>query len=318
MKEKKKVKKAIIPAAGLGTRFLPFTKSVPKEMLPIVDKPTIQYIIEEIVDSGIDEILIINGRNKVVMVNHFDDVPELEFMLEKAGKTEELKMVKDITNLANIFVIRQKEAKGLGHAVLCAKEFVDDEPFAVVLGDEIVYNPEKPALKQLLDVYDETGSSVIGVKEVPDSDIDKYGIVTFKDEDNEDEVKEISSLVEKPEIGSVKSNQAIVGRYVINPEIFDILEETEPGINGEIQLTDALIKLLDDQKIYSCTFEGQRYDLGNKLGFLEATVEHGLRNKELSKDFRKYLKDLIKTLEDEDSAYEYFNDPTNEVIHKNN
>lgn len=308
--EKKKVKKAIIPAAGLGTRFLPFTKSVPKEMLPIVDKPTIQYIIEEIVASGIDEILIINGRNKVVMVNHFDDVPELEFMLERAGKEEELKIVRDISDLAHIFEIRQKEAKGLGHAVLCAKEFVEDEPFAIVLGDEVIYNPEDPALGQLINIYDETGTSVIGVKDVASEDINKYGIVSYKDE-KESPLRKIEDLIEKPEVGSVDSTSAIVGRYVVTPEIFEILENTEPGMNGEIQLTDALKTLLESQDITACTLEGKRYDLGNKLGFLEATVEYGLRNEDLREGFQAYLKDLAKNLEDENSLLEYLENPQN-------
>lgn len=291
----KKVTKAVIPAAGLGTRFLPFTKSIPKEMLPIVDTPTIQHIIEEIVASGIQEILIINGRNKVVMINHFDNVPELEFNLAKHGKTEQLEMIEKITGLAHIYTIRQKEAKGLGHAVLCAKDFVGDEPFAVVLGDDVIYNPDDPALKQLLDVYNETGSSVIGVQRVPWDEVDKYGIVETKDGSDE-RVARVKNLIEKPPVDEAPSDLAIVGRYVITPEIFPILERTQKGAGGEIQLTDALKELIKIQAVFSCDIQGRRYDLGNKLGFLEATVEYGLRNEEVTEDFVNYLKELTKTL----------------------
>lgn len=290
----KKVTKAVIPAAGLGTRFLPFTKSIPKEMLPIVDTPTIQYIIEEIVASGIKEILIINGRNKVVMINHFDNVPELEFFLNKQGKTEQLQMIEDITNLANIYTIRQKEAKGLGHAVLKAKDFVGDDPFAVVLGDDVIYNPDQPALKQLLDVYNQTGSSVIGVQKVPWEDVNKYGIVKTP-EGSEERVERVEALVEKPPVDEAPSNLAIIGRYVITPEIFPILERTKKGAGGEIQLTDALEELIKIQTVFCCDIEGRRYDLGSKLGFLEATVEYGLRNEEVTEEFLEYLKKLPDT-----------------------
>ena len=286
----KKVTKAVIPAAGLGTRFLPFTKSIPKEMLPIVDKPTIQYIIEEIVDSGIKDILIINGRNKVVMVNHFDNVPELEFHLKQTGKEEELRIIEDISNMANIFTIRQKEAKGLGHAVLCAKEFVGDEPFAVVLGDDVVYNADKPALRQMLDVYDRFGKSVIGVQQVPRQETDKYGIISKTDV--EGNIYKITDMVEKPPVDEAPSNLAVLGRYIITPEIFGILEHTGKGAGGEIQLTDALKELCGNDDVDACDFEGRRYDIGNKEGFLEATVEYGLRRPELSEAFREYLKSL--------------------------
>lgn len=286
----KKVTKAVIPAAGLGTRFLPFTKSIPKEMLPIVDKPTIQYIIEEIVDSGIKDILIINGRNKVVMVNHFDNVPELEFHLKQTRKEEELRIIEDISNMANIFTIRQKEAKGLGHAVLCAKEFVGDEPFAVVLGDDVVYNADKPALRQMLDVYDRFGKSVIGVQQVPRQETDKYGIISKTDV--EGNIYKITDMVEKPPVDEAPSNLAVLGRYIITPEIFGILEHTGKGAGGEIQLTDALKELCGNDDVYACDFEGRRYDIGNKEGFLEATVEYGLRRPELSEAFREYLKSL--------------------------
>lgn len=286
-----KVRKAVIPAAGLGTRFLPVTKSVPKEMLPIVDKPTIQYIIEEIVDSGIEDILIITGRNKDIITNHFDNVPELEFNLKMKGKEKELKMIEDITNMAHIFTVRQKEAKGLGHAVLCAKEFVGDEPFAVVLGDDIVYNQEKPALKQMLEVFDEYQSSVIGVQTVADDQVDKYGIVSGSMV--AEDIYNVDDLVEKPAIGTAPSNLAILGRYVITPKIFEILEHTGKGAGGEIQLTDGLKTLATRQRIMAYNFKGRRYDVGDKLGFLEATVEYGLRTPGLEDRFMDYLKGYL-------------------------
>lgn len=286
-----KVRKAVIPAAGLGTRFLPVTKSVPKEMLPIVDKPTIQYIIEEIVDSGIEDILIITGRNKDIITNHFDNVPELEFNLKMKGKEKELKMIEDITNMAHIFTVRQKEAKGLGHAVLCAKEFVGDEPFAVVLGDDIVYNQEKPALKQMLEVFDEYQSSVIGVQTVADDQVDKYGIVSGSMV--AEDIYNVDDLVEKPAIGTAPSNLAILGRYVITPKIFEILEHTGKGAGGEIQLTDGLKTLATKQRIMAYNFKGRRYDVGDKLGFLEATVEYGLRTPGLEDRFMDYLKGYL-------------------------
>ncbi|MEG0075761.1 MAG: UTP--glucose-1-phosphate uridylyltransferase GalU [Eubacterium sp.] len=285
------VKKAVIPAAGLGTRFLPVTKSVPKEMLPIVDKPTIQYIIEEIVESGIDEILIITGRNKDIIVNHFDNVPELEFNLKMKGKEEELQIIEDITNMAKIFTVRQKEAKGLGHAVLCAKEFVGNDPFAVVLGDDIVYNPDKPALKQMLEVFDAHQASVIGVQTVPEDQVNKYGIVSGKAIG--EDLYLVDDLVEKPAIGTAPSNLAILGRYIITPEIFNILEHTGKGAGGEIQLTDALKELALKEKMLAFDFKGRRYDVGDKLGFLEATVEYGLRTPELEKGFTEYLKNFF-------------------------
>lgn len=285
-----KVRKAVIPAAGLGTRFLPFTKSIPKEMLPIVDKPTIQYIIEEIVDSGIEDILIVIGRNKDVLVNHFDCVPELEFNLEKNGKDAELQMIDDITEMANIFTIRQKEPKGLGHAVLCAKKFVGDEPFAVILGDDVVYNPDTPALKQLLDVYDEQEKTVIGVQTVPHEDTSKYGII--EKEDVGGNVYKVNNMIEKPPVDEAPSDLAVLGRYVITPDIFEILEHTGKGAGGEIQLTDALEEQAKDGNVYAVDFEGKRYDIGSKEGFLEATVEYALRRPELRDSFEAYLKDL--------------------------
>lgn len=285
-----KVKKAVIPAAGLGTRFLPVTKSVPKEMLPIVDIPTIQYIIEEIVASGIEEILVITGRNKEIIANHFDHVPELEMLLQSKNKLSELEMVNQITNMANVFTVRQGEAKGLGHAVLCAKDFVGNEPFAVVLGDDIVYNDENPALKQMLDVFDKYQASVIGVQTVPHENVNKYGIVSGTIVD--DRIVEVSDLVEKPPIDEAPSDLAILGRYIITPAIFEILEHTERGAGGEIQLTDGLKVLAKQEKMLAYDFIGRRYDVGDKLGFLEATVEYGLRTEGLGEHFTAYLKGL--------------------------
>ena len=287
-----KVRKAIIPAAGLGTRFLPATKAQPKEMLPIVDKPTIQYIIEEAVASGIEEILIITGRNKKSIEDHFDKSVELELELEKSGKEEMLKMVRDISDMVDIHFIRQKEPKGLGHAISCAKTFVGNEPFAVLLGDDIVYNEGKPCLKQLIDCYDEYKTSVLGVQTVEAKDVNKYGIVNGIH--IEDRVYKVKGLVEKPPVEEAPSNVAILGRYIITPAIFDILENQESGKGGEIQLTDALLKLIDEEAMYAYDFEGTRYDVGDKLGFLKATVEYALRREDLRDGFIEYLNTLKK------------------------
>ena len=249
----KKIRKAIIPAAGLGTRFLPATKAQPKEMLPIVDKPTIQYIIEEAVASGIEEILIITGRNKKCIEDHFDKSVELELELEKSGKTEMLEMVRKISDMVDIHFIRQKEPKGLGHAISCARTFVGDEPFAVLLGDDIVYNDQKPCLKQLIDCYSEYNTSVLGVQKVAKENVSKYGIVDGLH--IEDRVYKVKGLVEKPSIEEAPSNVAILGRYIITPQIFDILKETEPGKGGEIQLTDALLKLMEEEAMYAYDLE---------------------------------------------------------------
>ncbi len=284
----KKIRKAIIPAAGLGTRFLPATKAQPKEMLPIVDKPTIQYIIEEAVASGIEEILIITGRNKKCIEDHFDKSVELELELEKNGKTEMLEMVRKISDMVDIHFIRQKEPKGLGHAISCARTFVGDEPFAVLLGDDIVYNNEKPCLKQLIDCYSEYNTSVLGVQKVSKENVSKYGIVDGLH--IEDRVYKVKGLVEKPSIEEAPSNVAILGRYIITPQIFDILNETKPGKGGEIQLTDALLKLMEEEAMYAYDFEGTRYDVGDKLGFLIANVEYALRKEELKDQFAEYLK----------------------------
>ena len=287
-----KIRKAVIPAAGLGTRFLPATKAQPKEMLPIVDKPTLQYIIEECIESRIEEILIITGRNKKSIEDHFDKNIELEMELEKSGKQEMLEMVRNISDMANIHFIRQKEPKGLGHAIYCSKTFVGNEPFAVLLGDDIVYNEEKPCLKQILECYNEYKTSILGVQKVPRENINKYGIVEAKH--IEDRVYKVKGLIEKPNMNQTNSNIAILGRYIITPRIFEILENLEPGKGGEIQLTDALLKLSKEEAIYAYNFEGKRYDVGDKFGFLQATVEYALRKDELKDDFIKYLKEIVK------------------------
>ncbi|MCD2345371.1 UTP--glucose-1-phosphate uridylyltransferase GalU [Clostridium guangxiense] len=284
-----KVKKAIIPAAGLGTRFLPATKAQPKEMLPIVDKPTIQYIIEEAVASGIEEILIITGRNKRAIEDHFDKSVELENELESHGKENLLKLVKDISNMAEIYYIRQKEPRGLGHAINCAKTFVGNEPFAVMLGDDVV-DAEKPCLKQLIDCYDEYKTTILGVQKVEHKEVYKYGVISGMHIDGN--VYKVKDLVEKPKVEEAPSDIAILGRYIITPEIFNILSNTKPGKGGEIQLTDALRTLMQSEAMYAYAFEGRRYDVGDKLGFLEATVEYALKRDELKDNFANYLNSL--------------------------
>lgn len=281
-----KVRKAIIPAAGLGTRFLPATKAQPKEMLPIVDKPTLQYIIEEAVDSGIEEILVITGRNKKSIEDHFDKSVELELELESKGKLDLLEEVRKISNMVNIHYIRQKEPRGLGHAIHCAKSFIGQEPFAVLLGDDIVYS-DKPCLKQMIEVYEEYKTTVLGVQEVPLQDVSKYGVVEGKH--IEDRVYKVRNLIEKPQVEEAPSNIAILGRYIINPAIFEILEHTAPGKGDEIQLTDALRELAQKEAMYAYKFEGQRYDVGDKQGFLQATVEFALRRGDLRDEFLNYL-----------------------------
>lgn len=287
-----KVRKAVIPAAGLGTRFLPATKAMPKEMLPIVDKPTIQYIIEEAIASGIEEILIITGKSKRAIEDHFDRSCELEQELEKKHNTELLELVQQVSNMADVHYIRQKEAKGLGHAIYCARTFVGNEPFAVLLGDDVVYNEENPCLKQMIDCYDRYQTSVLGVQSVKHEDVCKYGIVDGTQ--LEDRVYKVKDLVEKPAVEEAPSNVAILGRYIINPGIFDILAETKPGKGGEIQLTDALKELAIKEEMYAYDFEGRRYDVGNKQGFLEATVETALRREDLRGEFLEYLKKIVE------------------------
>ena len=290
----KKIRKAIIPAAGLGTRFLPATKAQPKEMLPIVDKPTIQYIVEEAIASGIEEILIITGRNKKSIEDHFDKSVELEMELEKHNKTELLELVQDISEMVDIHYIRQKEPRGLGHAIRCAKTFVGDEPFAILLGDDIVYNPEKPCLKQLMDCYNEYKTSILGVQTVPEENVNKYGIVDGIQ--IEDRVSKVKGLIEKPSIEEAPSNIAILGRYIVTPRIFDILDNTKPGKGNEIQLTDALMQLIKEEAMYAYNFEGRRYDVGDKLGYLQATIEYALRKPELREGFVEYLENIVKKI----------------------
>lgn len=284
-----KIRKAIIPAAGLGTRFLPATKAQPKEMLPIVDKPAIQFIIEEAIDSGIEEILIITGRNKRSIEDHFDRSLELEMQLKAQGKYDQLKMIEEISDVT-IHFIRQKEALGLGHAVLCAKQFVGYEPFAVMLGDDLV-DAEAPCLSQLIDVYNDLGGSVLGVQEVPVDSVSNYGIVTPRAV--KPNVWQAMDLIEKPAKEEAPSRLAVLGRYILDPEIFTILEKTEPGRGGEIQLTDAIRVLAGQQTVYAYNFYGRRYDIGDKEGFLEATVEQALKRPELRDRFMHYL---VKTI----------------------
>ncbi|MDK2800365.1 MAG: UTP--glucose-phosphate uridylyltransferase [Clostridiales bacterium] len=285
-----KVRKAIIPAAGLGTRFLPATKAQPKEMLPIVDKPTIQYIVEEACASGIEDIIIVTGRSKRAIEDHFDKSYELESELQKSGKDDLLELVQNISNMANIHYIRQKEPRGLGHAIYCAKSFIGNEPFAVLLGDDVV-DAEIPCLKQMIDVYNEYKTSILGVQKVPDQDVSKYGIVNCKHV--EDRVYKVKDLVEKPKKEEAPSNIAILGRYIITPRIFEFLEKTAPGAGGEIQLTDALKELSKSEAMYAYDFIGRRYDVGNRMGFLEATVEFALNRDDLKDEFKAYLTKII-------------------------
>lgn len=287
-----KIRKAIIPAAGLGTRFLPATKAQPKEMLPIVDKPTIQYIVEEAVASGIEEIIIIIGRGKRSIEDHFDKSYELEDALLRRNKLEILEEVQNISNLANIYYVRQKEALGLGHAILCAKSFIGNEPFAVLLGDDIVKS-EIPCLKQIINVFEYCNSSVIAVQSVGDSDVSKYGIVKPKGANLEPNLFYIDSLIEKPKKEEAPSNYAIMGRYVLRPEIFDVLAQLPSGHGGEIQLTDALNELNRRQAVLAYNFEGKRYDIGDKIGFIKATIDFALQREDTRDDVMKYLRDVL-------------------------
>lgn len=282
-----KIRKAVIPAAGLGVRFLPITKALPKEMIPIVDKPAIQYIVEEAVDSGIEDIMIITGRGKGAIEDHFDRRRGLEDHLRRKDKTELLELLEETCNLANICYTRQQEPRGLGHAISCARRFVGQEPFAVLLGDDIVRSPV-PCLKQMIDLYQEVQATVIGVQEVPRSEVDKYGVIDA--ELLRDNVYRVRDLVEKPAPEQAPSCLAVMGRYIIEPEIFDILEATEPGAGGEIQLTDALKTLAAQKPMYGLVFQGQRYDVGDKLGYLKAMVEFALARPDLAPEFQQYLK----------------------------
>ncbi|MCT2195570.1 UTP--glucose-1-phosphate uridylyltransferase GalU [Paenibacillus sp. p3-SID1389] len=285
-----KIRKAIIPAAGLGTRFLPATKAMPKEMLPIVDKPTIQYIVEEAVASGIEDIIIVTGKGKRAIEDHFDTSFELEYNLNEKGKYQLLEEVRKSSEMADIHYIRQKEPKGLGHAIWCARKFVGDEPFAVLLGDDIVES-EVPCLKQMIDVYSEHQASIVGVQPVSWDEVSRYGIVDPAAV--RDRVYEAKQLVEKPEVGQAPSNLAIMGRYILTPAIFDILDNQRIGVNGEIQLTDAISRLGETERVLAYHFEGTRHDVGEKLGFIKTSIHYALENPELRDELIKYMSEII-------------------------
>lgn len=291
-----RIKKAVIPAAGFGTRFLPATKATPKEMLPIVDKPTIQYIVEEALASGIEEILIISGHAKRAIEDHFDSAPVLERELEEKGKDDLLAIVRETADI-NVHYIRQKKMRGLGDAILCAKSFMAGEPFAVLLGDDVVYadatKGQQPALRQLIDIYDAYGGSVLGCQQVAPEKVSSYGIVAGK-EISGSKLLKVADMIEKPELSEAPSNIAVLGRYIISPTVFELLEHTAPGKGGEVQLTDALKQLALVEPVWAYCFEGKRYDVGDKLGFLKATVEFALRRPDLGGPFRSYLEELMK------------------------
>lgn len=284
------VRKALFPLAGHGTRFLPMTKASPKEMLPLVDKPVVQYVVEEAVASGINEIVMITGRGKRAIEDHFDISYELEDVLRQKGKMALLEEVRRISSLAEIVYTRQKESRGLGHAVLCGRLLIGNEPFAVALGDEVIDGPS-PALSQLMNVFYQLDGPVIGVQKVPDSDVSSYGIVAGSEIGNG--MIRVSSLVEKPSPSEAPSNLAIIGRYILTPDIFDILETQNPGVGGEIQLTDAIRTLSEKRPVYACEVQGNRYDTGDKLGFLKATVQFGLKSPDMGATFRHYLEGLL-------------------------
>lgn len=288
-----KVTKVVIPAAGFGTRFLPATKSLPKEMFPIVDTPTLQYVVEEAVNSGITDVLIILGKNKKCIEDHFDYAVELENLLAKAGKNAEIKVVRDIADMANFHYIRQKEMKGSGHAILLAKAFVGNEPFGVIYGDDVVYNPSSPALSQLIKAYETTGKTIVGCQNVPREEAIKYGVV--QPGLVKGRYTEIKGFVEKPPIDKLPSTLASMGRYVLTPDIFDILETTPPSPNGEIYLTDAILTLANTSGAYAYDFEGKRYDVGDKVGYIEASIEYGLRDDTINAKLKDYLKKIVST-----------------------
>jgi UTP--glucose-1-phosphate uridylyltransferase len=284
------VKKAVFPVAGLGTRFLPATKSSPKEMLPLIDKPLVHYVVEEAVASGIEHILFVTGRGKRALEDYFDISFELEALLQEKGKDKAFQEIRDIADMVKIYYVRQKQALGLGHAILCAKEFVGDEPFAVLLGDDII-DGEMPCLSQLLDVYRKYRGTVLALEEVPMENISSYGCVRANQ--LSDRVFEVLDMVEKPKLEEAPSNLAIIGRYVLTPDIFPILEKQQPGKGGEIQLTDAIRKLLQDEAVYGCRFEGIRHDCGDKLGFLKATVDMALKREEFNTEFKTFLRQRL-------------------------
>ncbi|MDD4796445.1 MAG: UTP--glucose-1-phosphate uridylyltransferase GalU [Eubacteriales bacterium] len=286
----KRITKAVIPAAGMGTRFLPATKAQPKEMLPVVDKPTIQYLVEEAVASGIEDVLIITGRNKRSIEDHFDHSVELEVLLGKKQDTDRIEQLRRISDMANIYYVRQKEPLGLGHAILCAKQFIGDEPFAVMLGDDMVYS-QTPCLRQLLECYEKYGGTIIGGQKVSWEQVSRYGIIDGQPLDGR--VMQVSRLVEKPDRNDAPSNLAVLGRYVLGSGIFALLEQTQPGKGGEIQLTDALDAQARQGGVYALDFDGRHYDIGNKQGFLQATVEYALRDDEISAEFLDYLRQIV-------------------------
>lgn len=288
-----KIRKAVIPAAGFGTRFLPATKAVPKEMLPIVDKPTIQYIVEEAIAAGIEDLIIITSRGKDALVNHFDKAFELETVLERDGKEEMLRLVREVSDKINVHFIRQQEQKGLGHAVLYAESFIGNEPFAVMLGDDVVVS-EKPCIGQLIEQYENKGATVLGVQKVGMENVSKYGIVDC--EAAEGRLYKLNGMIEKPKAEDAPSDMAVLGRYIITPAIFDCLRKTPKGAGGEIQLTDALVMLSKSEPMYAYDFEGVRYDIGSKQGFLRATVDFALEREDLRREFAAYLKEKAKTL----------------------
>ncbi len=287
------IRKAVIPAAGFGTRVLPMTKAVPKEMLPIVDKPSIQYIVEECVKSGITDILIITSRGKEVIEDHFDKSPELERALSKPGKENLLEQVKGISDLANVYYLRQKEAKGLGHAILCAKEFTGDEPFMVLYPDDVIFG-EKPVALQLVEAYNKYGKACVGIKEVDANAISKYS--SLKVENLSDNIYDVTDMIEKPAKGKEFSLYSILGRCLLTADIYPVLENTQPGAGGEIQLTDAMAVLAREGKMTGVDFIGKRYDMGNKLGFMMANVEQAVNHGEIGESFKEYLKEFVKTL----------------------
>lgn len=286
------IRKAIIPVAGFGTRFLPVTKSIPKEMIPIIDKPTIQYIIEEAVESGITDILLVTSKYKKSIEDYFDNFKELESVLESSKNYEMLDMIKNISNMVNITFVRQKEQKGLGHAIYQGKTFVGNEPFCVLLGDDIVYNRNKPCLKQLIECYEEYGGSVLGVQEVKHEDVSKYGIVDGnKISEN---IYRVNNLIEKPSMEEAPTNIAILGRYVISCKIFEHLEKENYGKNGEIQLTDSITNLISTEDVYAYKFQGTRYDIGDKVGYLKATIDYSLRDDKIKHIISDYLGEKLK------------------------
>jgi len=294
MSGKKKVRKAVLPVAGLGTRFLPATKAVPKEMIPVVDKPVIQYAVEECAASGIEHVIFVTGRHKSAIEDHFDLAPELEAFLEQKGKKEQAQLVREVSNGLRFSYTRQSEALGLGHAVLCAADLVGDEPFAVLLPD-VIAESALPATRELIDIYEATGLSVLHVERVPSERVHLYGIIAGEPEQNSrwgDKVLRLRSLVEKPSVETAPSNLAITGRYLLPPEIFDYLRMAKPGAIGEIQLTDGLCRLAGAGQLLACIYEGKIYDAGDKLGFLEATVQLGLKDPKLGQSFRNYLRGL--------------------------